>query len=217
MRLPIHRCIGSKLDIPMTDIDIKNKIQGYQKAFSKYGVGPKALQWASAKAANVRYEQILKDLDLNGKSILDVGCGFGDIIDLVQKKAKNFSYTGIDVVPEFIKKARELHPMQTFITGDYYSNPPKKFYDFVITSGTLNSSSQDEQFRFRAIKTLFDNTKEAAVFNMAGGHPRPKSKKGGRVYYADSLQVLKYCFTLTNKIIFRHNYHPKDFTVVMFK
>ena len=80
----------------------------YQKTFRKYGVGPRALRWHSKKAATQRYEQIVADIDFEGKSILDVGCGFGDIIPYISAKAKKFEYLGIDITPEFIREAKKL-------------------------------------------------------------------------------------------------------------
>lgn len=53
-----------------------NKIISYQKSFKKYGINPKAIQWLNKESVLVRYEELTGDLDLEDKSILDVGCGF---------------------------------------------------------------------------------------------------------------------------------------------
>jgi hypothetical protein len=55
------------------------------------------------------------------------------------------------------------------------------------------------------------------AFNMAGGHPQPKNIRKNRVYYVDSYQILKFCQSLTPKVIFRHHYRFNDFTIVMYK
>ena len=64
---------------------------------------------------------------------------------------------------------------------------------------------------------MFGYTYEVVAFNMSGSHPQPENKKGFRVYYADSLGILKFCLTLTKKAILRQQYHRRDFTIVMFK
>jgi len=56
----------------------------------------------------------LADLNFEGKTILDVSCGFGDIIPLIAKKAKKINYTGVDIVPEFIQVAKEKYPRHRF-------------------------------------------------------------------------------------------------------
>ena len=60
--------------------DMVGKRESYQKTFKKYGAHPKALRWTLKKAAEIRYSELVADLDFEGKSILDIGCGFGDII-----------------------------------------------------------------------------------------------------------------------------------------
>lgn len=208
---------------------IDKKIKGYQKRFKKYGDDPRALQWWSKKWAELRYKEIVADLDFKGprplgpmarrgKTILDVGCGFGDIIVHIEKKTKDIEYTGVDIVPEFIEVAKNKYPRHQFILRDYFENPLKKSFEIVISSGTLNANiNSPMDYRKKAIKTIFGHASEAAAFNMAGSHPQPENKKGNRVYYADSLDILKFCITLTRKVILRHHYYKKDFTIVMFK
>lgn len=197
--------------------DLKSKIESYQKALDKYGVSVKALQWGSEEAAIKRYEQIVADIDFSGKSVYDGGCGFGDIIPFIEAKSKNFNYLGVDAVSEFIEIAKKKYPRYEFICGDFLDFR-KKTYDIVMTSGTLNAAGDNPlEYRKSAIKVMFEHANYALVFNMAGGHPKPASKEGGRVYYADSMEILKYCLILTPKVIFRHHYHERDYTVVMIK
>lgn len=201
-----------------TIIKYQNSFIKYQKSFAKHGVSHKALAWKSELAAARRYEQIVTDLDFNDKTILDVGCGFGDIIPFIESKSNNFDYTGIDITSEFIAAAKQKFPKYNFLNADYFGNPIKKKFDIVISSGALNSNFNNQyKYRESVIETLWGSAKEAVAFNMAGANPQPKNKKTNRVYYVDSLKILKYCFTLTSKIIFRHHYHPKDFSIVMYK
>ena len=60
--------------------------KSYQNSYKKYGVSPRALKWCSEKAARQRYEQIIMNINFYKQSILDVGCGFGDIIHIAKTK-----------------------------------------------------------------------------------------------------------------------------------
>ena len=190
----------------------------YQKRFAKYGVDPKSLSWKSKGAAHQRYRQIWSEIDFNGKSVLDVGCGFGEIATFLDKRYKGFSYTGVDVIPEFISEAKKLHPEHKFFVQDFFKEPLDDKFDVVMASGVLNSNVKDNiNYRKRAIKQMFDRTKNVLVFNMMGGHPAPKNKSGNNIWYADSLEVLNYCMSLTRRVILRQHYHPRDFTILMFQ
>jgi len=191
----------------------------YQKSFRKYGLSPKALQWSSTRSMELRFKQIVSNLDFNNKSVLDVGCGFGFLIPYIEKQAQRFDYLGIDIVPEFIREARKLYPNYKFKVGDYFTRPIRKRFDIIIASGVLNNNLGEATIksRFDFIKKTFKRSKSALAFNMAGGFPQPENSAGNKVYYADSLMVLNFCFSLTRKLIFIHHYHPRDFSLILFK
>jgi len=204
------------MDAKKESQELKDKVKSYQKAFKKYNVHPKSLFWATEKAATQRYKELVTGLDFEGKTILDVGCGFGDIIPFITKKAKNFDYTGVDIVPEFVQLAQKKYPKHRFILKDYFNHPMKEKFDIVISSGALNSNFKNPyHFRKKAIKTLFDHAREKVSFNMAGFYPQPKNKENYRIYYTNSLIILKYCLSLSSRLVFRHHYNRKEFTIII--
>ena len=192
----------------------------YSERFEKYGVDPRSLSWGSKGAAHQRFRQMWAEIDFNGKSVLDVGCGFGEMARFLRKRYKDVDYTGVDLLEEFVDQAKAAHPYYKFEARDYFEDPLDEKFDVIMASGTLNSdlgtSEKNMEFRKKAIKIMFENTKGVLVFNMLGGHPVPKTKKGSNVWYADSLEILEYCTSLTRRVILRSNYHPRDFTIFMY-
>ncbi len=81
-------------------------------------------------------------------SFLDVGCGYGTLIDYLRKHLYfTGKYTGIDIITEFIQEAEKLygHDLRNqFITGDFLEqNWPPQRYDVVCSIGAL-SVNQDQ-------------------------------------------------------------------------
>lgn len=190
----------------------------YLKRYKKFGNNPKALGWHSKKAAEQRYEQIVADINFEGKTILDVGCGFAYIIPFIQKKAKNFEYTGVDIVPEFIKESRKLYPKYRFLIRDYFTSPIEKKYDILIANGSLNSNvPRNLQFRQKAIRTMFDHVNETLFFNMAGKYPQPKTIKRSNVWFADPLEVIRYCLVLNSRVTFINHPGKREFSIILRK
>lgn len=208
---------------------VDSLIASYQKRFRKYGGHSKTLKWEHAGAKHQRMRHLTGELNFSGKTVLDVGCGFGDVIWIIKKRTKDFDYTGVDIVPEFIDVAKKRYPGHRFLVGDYFSNPLAEDFDIVLCSGALNSNVPDKQslfsrrlennmeWRKRAIATMWEQTKRALAFNMSGSHPQPENREDNNTWYADSLEILKYCLTLTRKVILLHHYHATDFTVILFK
>lgn len=194
-------------------------LKHYQENYKKFGVDSKSLSWSSKGAAHQRFRAIWKEIDFNNKSVLDVGCGFGEMAKFLHKRYENVDYTGVDIVPEFTREAKKFHPYYKFETLDYFNSPLNKKFDVVMASGTLNSylGDKNKSFRKKAIKVMFEHTKKVCVFNMLGSHPQPKNDPKSNVWYADSLEILEYCMNLTRRVVFRANYHPKDFSVFMYR
>ena len=194
--------------------------QQYQEKFEKYGVDPRSLFWKGKGAAHQRFRQMWAEIDFNNKSVLDIGCGFGEMAKFLGKRYENVHYTGVDIVPEFVNTAREAFPHYKFYALDYFENPLEEKFDVVMASGTLNSNFGSEEdnmdFRKKAIRVMFEHANKVAVFNMLGAHPQLENETDSNVWYADSLEILDYCLSLTRRVLLRHHYHPTDFTVFLY-
>lgn len=194
----------------------------YKQKFKEFGVSPQALQWKSKGAAHQRFRQFWAEIDFSDKSVLDVGCGFGEMGNFLTKRYKNVTYKGVDMMAEFIENGKKIYPHLDLKIGNFMKqNKPEEFFDVVLCSGALNSNQgnyeKNMEFRKKAIKIMFESTKKVLAFNMLGGHPADKNKSESNIWYADSLEILEYCMTLTRRVILRHHYHPKDFTIFMYQ
>ncbi|HET7099375.1 MAG TPA: class I SAM-dependent methyltransferase [Patescibacteria group bacterium] len=213
-------------------MDTSEKIKiGYQNKFKKYGVDAKSLYWSGKGAAHQRFRQFWAEIDFNDKKVLDVGCGFGEFGKFILKRYANVEYTGVDIVPEFITEATKLVPRGKFMAANYLKDPPSLLqsfgragkmdghYDVVVASGILNSNVEGRNLEYRkeGIAKLFDLTSNVLAFNMLGAHPQPENDNESNVWYADTLEILEYCMTLTRRVILRANYHSKDFTILMYR
>lgn len=200
-----------------------NTKEFYQSKFSKYGFSPKSLLWKSKGAAHQRFRQFWSEIDFSNRSVLDVGCGFGELGKFLLKRYPGVDYTGIDIVPEFIDEAKRQVIGGRFDVADFM-NPADgdavlgRKYDVVIASGVLNGNHpKNLQFREDAITRLFNLSSKVLAFNMLGAHPQPKNEPNRNIWYADSIEILEFCLTLTRRVILRHHYNPKDFTMFMYK
>lgn len=68
-----------------------------------------SLGWRSQVSQQLRYQQLIKVGDLNGASVLDIGCGYGDLKAFLDLHAVDFDYIGVDQMPEFIAEARKRY------------------------------------------------------------------------------------------------------------
>lgn len=204
----------------VTKAEWDSKINRYKSKYRKHGVSPKSLGWWNKTSVEKRFTAIVKELDFEWYSILDVGCGFGDFYSALAMRFDKFKYTGVDIVSDFVAVARKKHNLKNieFECMNFFETDSRMRYDVVVCSGVLNSALTDpNRFRKEAIAKLYKVAKKALVFNMAGAFPQPENKGKSAIYYSDSLEVLKYCYSLTNKVTYNCAYLPKDFTIAMYK
>ncbi|MBF0122613.1 MAG: glycosyltransferase [Candidatus Omnitrophica bacterium] len=79
-----------------------------------------------------------------GKRVLEVGCGSGDIL----ASLKPCLGVGVDLSPQMIEIARASHPELSFIVGPLAALPPKDKFDYIILSGLLGELDDIEDFLF---------------------------------------------------------------------
>jgi SAM-dependent methyltransferase len=189
--------------------------EDYDKSLEQYGPGPKALLWWDYRSMAIRFKELVKEVPVEGKYIMDAGCGLGDLLPYLYAKSANFRYIGYDKKPEFIEDARRHYEGHAFEVGDPL-NHRLGLFDVVISSGVMNGNSKNwMKKRQRMIANLFDQTGEVLAFNMAGGlKPIPDDSL---IAYADPNEIYDYCKTLTKHVKLNTSYLDKDFTITMFK
>jgi len=189
--------------------------EDYDKSLSEFGPGPKALLWWDYRSMAIRFRELVKDIPVEGKTIMDAGCGLGDILPYLYAKSVNFRYLGIDKKPEFIEFAKKHYEGHDFKVGDPF-NHRVGLYDVVVSSGVMNGNVNNwMKKRQKMIANLFDQTGEVLAFNMAGGLRRIPDDS--LIAYADAREIFDYCKTLTKHVRLNTEYLDKDFTIVMSK
>lgn len=195
--------------------DFRHTEENYEKSLAQYGPGPKALLWWDYRSMAVRFRELIKDVPIESYSILDAGCGMGDLLPFLYAKSDNFKYLGVDINSEFIKIARRRYEGHEFKVGDPFNKTIGQF-DLVLSSGVMNGNVKNwHNKRKRMITNLFEQADKALAFNMAGGARADSSDP--LIAYADIQEIYKFCKTLSPRVILNDKYLHNDFTITMFK
>ncbi len=202
-------------------INIKNSLQEkyrsyFKKRYKEFGDNVKTL-WGGAESQKQRFDVLLTIGDLHGKSILDVGCGFGDLYGYIrQRKEKISRYVGYDIVPEIIKVAKGKYPDISFKCMDILRSNKINEYDYVFSSGIFFLSDDLwESYMLKMVTRMYNISKLGVGVNFLSSY---SSNKDGFSYYADPSTVLSLIMkNISSKVILRHDYKINDFTVFLYK
>lgn len=109
---------------------------------------------------------VLDKIDLTGKSVLEVGCGYGRETKYFVEKAD--SVTGVDISGIILEKARELVPDAKFIEIDGYTLPfTDETVDFVYNCWVLQHQSKEGMVRL--LKEMYRVCKGSMLVEFLGG------------------------------------------------
>lgn len=198
----------------MNNLAKKRILDFYEDSFLKYGNDPRSVHWSGEISQTARFNVLCDIAPLGSKHILDAGCGLGDLYKFFLTRAIPVNYTGIDIVPAFIDRARERFPDANFLLQDISSIDEQ--YDYVLASGALTIASEeaDKKYYFDVIKIMFAHAKYGVAFNMLNKATYPTDET--YISY-DIDEVTKYCKTIADNVVIISDYLPQDFTIYMYK
>lgn len=175
-----------------------------------------SLGWRGEHSQQVRYEVLAKVGHLNGNTILDAGCGYGDLKAFLDRHFSDFDYIGIDQMPEFIAEARKRYEgieRTTFYQTDF-SIAALPQVDYVIASGVLGYRCKDENFYTDMICKLYNSARIAFAFNMLDKSCFPQHDL---LVGHDRDEILALCRALSPRVECFNDYLEDDFTVLMYR
>lgn len=176
----------------------------------------RALGWRTEESQRKRFEVIADAVDFNHRSVLDLGCGCGDLKTFLDERFEGVAYFGIDHMPEFIERARTQHAASdnaVFHLGDFSSMAWPQA-DVVVACGALGYRSAEKNFHLRMIRKMVDAARVAVVFNVLDAAAFPDHPL---LVGRDTEEVTACCRSLSKQIEVIRGYLQDDLTVVIRK
>jgi len=191
-------------------------IQLYHKEkIDQYGQGTTgALGWKTLEGQIARFEALSQIGNLNSSSVLDAGCGHGDLCGYLNEKFTGVRYFGIDRDASFLDIAiqKYSHLDETaFFLGDF-TTAQLPATDYILACGALSYHNTDPGFVFKVIPKLFNSCRVGLGFNLLSRIDSP----GGILIAYDSKQIMEHCQSLTPNVVFKVGYFDDDYTMFLY-
>lgn len=200
----------------------------YLKKFQQYGDDPRSLSWNDKKSQYLRFQKIkelFKYESSNPFSVHEIGCGLGHFKEFLDEFQLSISYSGSDIVAEFIEldKKKFLHCSfyEENISHDFDSiNPLIKGKDYYCLSGTFNPKEQNsvenwENFVFKSIQNMFRMAKKGICFNFLTSYSDFYDKN---LYYADPKKIFNWSIINCSRFVsINHDIPLYEFFVYIYK
>lgn len=211
------------MESPFTPQEIQDKTKRYMlEKVEQFGVTAKGVDWKDSASQALRFDRLLLHLERPASySLLDVGCGLGDLVPVLQAEDKAFDYLGIDFLPRMVELAQ----------GRFSADPRVNFqnraldevsetFDFAVASGILNLKMDvpDEEWLQHILRTLDGMhrvTRKGFAFNILTSYV---DFQVDRLYYCDPLRLFDHCKRHYSRfVMLDHLYPAYEFTITVLK
>jgi len=143
------------------------------------------LGWESKEAQYARFAALKDNIDLEGLKLLDVGCGLGNLLEYLSEEGVKVSYTGVDVLPEMIERAKEKGLSGEFLCVDVFEDNvfETSSFNIVYASGIFNLNlGNNKEFLKSAIKLFMKLSTNYICFNLL--HYKSPNKEDTYYYFS---------------------------------
>jgi SAM-dependent methyltransferase len=196
----------------------------YTKCFADHGASARGVDWHDSDSLRLHYDKMLAVIrpDPRGQrvSLLDIGCGYGGLLDRAKERGLDIDYSGIDLVGEMAAHGQRRHPEARFARADIFTFEPQRSFDYVVANGVLTekldvSIIEFGRFARRMIKRMFDLAGAGIAFNMMTSYVNYTAPN---LYYQSPSDIISYCAAeLSTKWIMDHGYEYYDFTMYVYR
>jgi len=186
--------------IELNDVETVNKAWADPKISSSF----------LSKSVLARYEETLSilkshDIDLSGKSVMDVGCGNGMLLKFLADNYKVSSQTGMEYAEAAVEVAKKVYPGADYIVHDINTAFEHK-YDAVLSTEVLEHILHPG----KAFGNLLEMVQDGGVlfltvpngrYDTFSGHINFWSPESWDVFIAENAGGLRYSTGELEKIL----------------
>jgi len=188
----------------------------YRSRWLEYGYDPRTLGWTK-DCRRVRFAAALEGLRVEDyASVVDLGCGFGDLLDYLRAGDWQGRYTGVDLTPELLNEASRRHAdddRATFVCGDFqHLDLPQS--DAAIALGVANHRLHEDNLAFteRTVEKMWSISRRVVVCDFLSS-TADADRRRDDLFYADPCDIYALVSRYSRRIMIHHAYMPFEFQV----
>lgn len=180
-----------------------------------FGNDWRALGWQSRQTQYSRFAVLAQIGSLEHTRVLDVGCGLGDLYAYFQTQRLPVDYTGYDLLPDMVERARRRFPKVRFEVRDVLQDLGDERFDYILSSGAFNVNFGEN---IRAIQQVLRRMVAQCTQGVAINFlKRTVGASDDPIFhYYDPQAMLAFCQTICPCAQLYEGYLPNDFTLYLY-
>jgi SAM-dependent methyltransferase len=197
----------------------------YAGQLARFGPTPRGVDWNSAESQVLRFDRLLaaleQDADEADAAVLDYGCGYGALLDVLRARRPRMRYYGYDISAAMIDSARSRHggDERAAFTTDLSTVPRAQY---TLASGIFNvrlGHGADEWYGYvmETLAAMDASSTRAFAFNMLSTYS-DEDRRRNDLFYMDPLSMFDVCKRqFSPRVALLHDYPLYEFTIIVRK
>jgi SAM-dependent methyltransferase len=188
----------------------------YERRLREHGATAAGVDWNSEESQRQRFVELCRLIE-DGHTVLDVGCGYGGLLEHLQSVGWSGDYIGFDLSSEMVNAARRRHPDQgRFVT----SMPPEHSADIVVASGLFNVKLDTDDAEWKSyvnqtILSMYDRCRVGLAFNLLTSYSDPDRMRPTLHYGSPSGYFDFVATNCSRRVSLLHDYGLYEFTLLV--
>ena len=200
----------------MNQRDKASIIRRYDARLKEFGPTGEALASGTEERRVIRFSVLCDIGRLEGKRVLDVGCGLGDLLGFLKEAGTECDYTGFDINPKMVEAARKRYPEARFQVVDILKDPFPDF-DYIVSTNSFNNRlTYDDNYEFirRILGTAYEHVKEGVAVDFLTSSV---DFQRDYAFYYEPEKVFAIAKEFTRRVCLRHDYPLFEFCMYMYR
>jgi SAM-dependent methyltransferase len=168
--------------------------------------------WSDKSNQYKRFEVLTKIGVKKNDTILDIGCGGGELVNYLKTKRLKVDYVGIDINPYYLQIARTRYPNNEFLSSNGWDLTTQD-YDWAIASGIFTLETNITYILWYIGFIMERLVRKGFAFNLLNN----KAPEGLVSYDPDAVKTAIEDRFPEYKVEIVDGYLPDDFTVYVKK
>lgn len=194
-------------------------VKRYESLLRKHGYGEEALGWGKKGRQQLRFSVLASHWDLRGKTVLDLGAGFGDFYAFT-KHLRLQKYIGIDLTPGIVSAGNERYGCEAGFQLKLGSATDESLFqpcDVSVISGLFNfrlKSGRNREFIGTVLQLAFKYSRLGVACNFITDRV---DYRDPLIHYQSPSEALEMAYGFTRNVTLEQDYMPFEFTVFLDK
>ncbi|MDA0183502.1 class I SAM-dependent methyltransferase [Solirubrobacter phytolaccae] len=187
----------------------------YDGLVAEHGDSPRSADYGDPRSQQAKFAVLAAVEELRGARVLDVGCGLAHFADYLDEAGLGVTYTGVDLSAAMVGLARERRPDLDIRQANILHEDLGEF-DVVLANGIFYLLGDDAlSLMHGLVERMWSHAQRAVAFNSLSAWATDAEAEE---FHADPAETVSWVrATLTPRLVLRHDYHTRDFTVYAYR